>query len=332
MREKLDYSLLLQSETNRPADLFPDIEPADMISENAGVSASELTNIAPSMAESFHSTISLPEGPLIRIRPSRPWALIDFRDVWGHRELFAFLVWRDLKVRYKQTILGAMWVILQPLLMTLVFMIFLGMIVRVPTPNVPYPLFLYAALLPWTYFSNAVASSSYSLVASAHMITKVYFPRLLVPAATVAVRLSDFLIAFVILVGLIVYYGVHPTWSLLLLPVLVAHLTLLAMAVGLSLSAMNVKYRDIGTMIPVLLQLWMFVSPIIYPSTMVPQRWRWLYDLNPLAGIIENFRACLFGLPLNRVSLIISAFVTLALLLYSAHVFRRMEDQFADVV
>lgn len=302
-----------------------------MISGNAGMSTSEST-IASSMPESFHSNISLPEEPLIKIRPSRPWSLIDFRELWAHRELFVFLVWRDLKVRYKQTILGAMWVILQPLLMTVIFMIFLGMIVRVPTPNVPYPLFLYGALLPWTFFSNAVASSSYSLVASAHVITKVYFPRVLVPAATVAVRLSDFLIAFIILVGLIVYYGIQPGWSVLLLPLLVAHLTVLAMAVGMSLSALNVKYRDVGTMVPVMLQLWMFVSPIIYPSTMVPQRWRWLYDLNPLAGIIENFRACLFGLPLNRGGLIISAFVTLALLLYSARVFRKMEDQFADVV
>ncbi len=284
------------------------------------------------MPESFHSTISLPEEPLIKIRPTRRWAMIDFRDIWAHRELFVFLVWRDLKVRYKQTILGALWVILQPLLMTVIFMIFLGMIVRVPTPGVPYPLFLYAALLPWTFFSNAVASSSYSLVASAHVITKVYFPRILVPAATVAVRLSDFLIAFIILVGLIVYYGIHPTWSILLLPVVVAHLTILAMAVGLSLSALNVKYRDVGTVVPVMLQLWMFVSPIIYPSTMVPQRWRWLYDLNPLAGIIENFRLCLFGLPMNRASLLISALVTLALLFHAAHVFRRMEDQFADVV
>ena len=303
-----------------------------MISENAGVSTSELIIIAPSMPESIPSTISLPEEPLIKIRPTRPWSLIDFRDVWSHRELFVFLVWRDLKVRYKQTILGAMWVILQPLLMTVIFMIFLGMIVRVPTPGVPYPLFLYAALLPWTYFSNAVASSSYSLVASAHVITKVYFPRVLVPAAAVAVRLSDFLIAFIILVGLLVYYGIHPTWSILLLPVVVAHLTILAMAVGLLLSALNVKYRDVGTMVPVMLQLWMFVSPIIYPSTMVPARWRWVYDLNPLAGIIENFRSCLFGLPMNRGSLIISAFVTLALLFHAAHVFRRMEDQFADVV
>jgi len=303
-----------------------------MISENPGVSATGLPSRTPISPKRFYSPLSLPEEPVIKIRPSRRWSFIDLHDVWAHRELFLFLVWRDLKVRYKQTVLGALWVILQPLLMTVIFMVFLGMIVRVPSPNVPYPLFLYGALLPWTFFSNSVASSSYSLVANANMITKVYFPRVLVPAAMVAVRLSDFLIAFVILAGLIVYYGVHPTWSLLLLPFLVAHLTILAIAIGLWLSAVNVKYRDIGTMIPVLLQLWMFVSPIIYPSSMVPERWRWAYDLNPLAGIIENFRACLFGLPLNRGSLIVSAFITLVLLCYAAFVFRQMEDEFADVI
>ncbi len=278
------------------------------------------------------SAFILPEEPLIKIRPSRPWSFIDLPDVWAHRELFYFLVWRDLKVRYKQTLLGALWVILQPGLMTLIFMVFLGMIVRVPTPGIPYPLFLYAALLPWTFFSNAVASSSYSLVASAHMITKVYFPRVLVPAAMVTVRLSDFLIAFVILVGLVIYYGIHPSWSVLLLPLLVIHLTLLAIAIGFLLSAVNVKYRDVGTVIPVLLQLWMFASPIVYPSSMVPQRWKMIYDLNPLAGIIENFRASLFGLPVNWISMLISGGITLALLFYSAHVFRQMEDQFADVI
>jgi len=303
-----------------------------MISENPRVSAANLTSKAPPLSEKFHSSLILPEDPLIKIRPTRSWSFIDLRDVWAHRELFYFLVWRDLKVRYKQTLLGALWVILQPGLMTLIFMVFLGLLVRVPTPGVPYPLFLYAALLPWTFFSNAVASSSYSLVASAHMITRVYFPRVMVPAAMVAVRLSDFLIAFVIVVGLIIYYGVHPTWSLLVLPVLVAHLTLLAVAVGLWLAALNVRYRDVGTVIPVLLQLWMFVSPIIYPSSMVPARWRGLYFLNPLAGIIENFRACLLGLPFNRDGLIISACITLALLFYSAHAFRRMEDEFADVI
>lgn len=274
----------------------------------------------------------LPREPVIKIRPSTSWKLLDAREVWAHRELFYFLVWRDLKARYRQTVLGILWVILQPLLMTVVFVVFLGMIVRVSSEGVPYPLFIYSALLPWTFFSNSVSSSSFSLVASAHMITKVYFPRVLLPAAMVAVRLSDFLIAFAILAGLFAYYQIQPTWTLVLLPFLVAHLTVLAIAAGLWLSAVNVKYRDVGTIIPVLLQLWMFVSPIIYPASMVPARWRILYDLNPLAGIIENFRACLFGLPLNRGSWTVSALVTTLLLFCSVHIFHRLEDEFADVV
>ena len=276
--------------------------------------------------------MSLPEEPLIKIRPTRAWSFGDFREIWAHRELFYFLVWRDLKVRYRQTLLGALWVVLQPLLMTLVFVVFLGMIAKVSSPGIPYPLFLYSALLPWTFFSNSVASSSFSLVASAHMITKVYFPRSLVPAAMVTVRLSDFLIAFLILVGLIIYYGVHPTWALLLVPVLIAHLTVLAIGVGLSLAAVNVQYRDVGTITPVMLQLWMFVSPIVYPASTVPARWRWAYDLNPLAGVIENFRASLLGLPLNLKSLLVSAIITTLILCYSALIFHRLEDEFADVI
>ncbi|MFS8086624.1 MAG: ABC transporter permease, partial [Acidobacteriota bacterium] len=211
-----------------------------MTSEKAAVIVSDPTGVSSPMPRSSRSAVVPLDAPLIKIRPRRPWSYLDLRDVWTHRELFYYLVWRDLKVRYKQTVLGASWVILQPLLMTLIFVVFLGMIVRVSTPGVPYPLFLYTALLPWTYFSNAVASSSYSLIASAQMINKVYFPRVLIPAAMVAVRLSDFLIAFVILGGLIIYYGVHPTWSILLLPLLVAQLTLLALGVGLWLSAVNV--------------------------------------------------------------------------------------------
>jgi lipopolysaccharide transport system permease protein len=269
----------------------------------------------------------------VRIRSSRSWTqTIDFKEVWAHRELLYFLVWRDLKVRYKQTLLGASWVILQPLLMTLVFTVFLGKIVRVSSEGVPYPLFLYAGLLPWTFFSNAVASSSHSIIANTHMITKVYFPRLIIPAATVAVRLADFLIASVILIVLMGYYGVPPGRSVLLLPLLVAQLTLLVLALGLCFSALNVRYRDIGTMLPVLLQLWMFVSPIIYPSSLVPEGWKRVYELNPLVGVVENFRASLLGLDLNWSALVTSTLVTLVLLAYSAYTFNRMEDDFADVV
>jgi lipopolysaccharide transport system permease protein len=275
----------------------------------------------------------LPDEPLIKIRPHKSWAILfDLKEVWAHRELFYFLVWRDLKVRYKQTLLGASWVVLQPLLMTLVFTIFLGQLVRVPSADAPYPLFLYAGLLPWTFFANAVAASSHSLIANAHMVTKVYFPRLIIPAATVAVRLADFLIASVLLIVLMIYYGVPLTRGLLLLPLLVAQLTLLALALGLSFSALNVRYRDIGTMLPVLLQLWMFVSPIIYPSSLVPQRWKAVYELNPLAGIIENLRAALLGLEFNRSALVASTLITLALFVYAAYIFNRLEDAFADLV
>lgn len=284
------------------------------------------------MPEGFHSTISLPEEPLIKIRPSRPWSVIDLRDLWLHRELFGFLVWRDLKVRYKQTILGAMWVILQPLLMTLVFTIFLGKLVRVEAGITPYPVFLYAGLLPWTFFSNAVASGSFSLLANSQMITRVYIPRLIIPAAAVTVRLSDFLVASVVLIILMRYYGIPLSWQILLLPVMVLELALLALALSALLSALNVKYRDTGTALPVMLQIWMFASPIVYPRSYVPARWEWAYQINPLTGMIEGFRSAFLGLPINRQGLALSWLITVVLLVFSMFVFRRLEDEFADIV
>jgi homopolymeric O-antigen transport system permease protein len=301
------------------------------MSGKVNLSASHLPD-APAVPEEKHSWVVLPETPLIKIRVGNRWSSIDLREIWAHRELLYFLVWRDLKVRYKQTILGASWVILQPLLMTLVFAVFLGKIARVPSGSVPYVLFLYSGLLPWTFFSNAVSSSSHSLIASAHMITKVYFPRSVVPAAALLVRLSDFLIASVTLIILMLYYSQPFTWAILVAPLLMLHLTLLALGLGLWFSALNVKYRDIGTALPVLLQLWMFASPIIYPSSLVPQQWKWTYDLNPLAGIIEGFRASILGLGFNWRSLMISAAITLTLLVYSTYAFKHLEDEFADVV
>ena len=294
--------------------------------------ASHLSDAPPAVPEEKHSWVVLPETPLIKIRVGHRWSSIDLREIWAHRELLYFLVWRDLKVRYKQTILGASWVILQPLLMTLVFAVFLGKIARVPSGSIPYVLFLYSGLLPWTFFSNAVSSSSHSLIASAHMITKVYFPRSIVPAAALLVRLSDFLIASVTLIILMLYYSQPFTWAILIAPLLMLHLTLLALGLGLWFSALNVKYRDIGTALPVLLQLWMFASPIIYPSSLVPQQWKWTYDLNPLAGIIEGFRASILGFDFNWRSLMISATITLTLLVYSTYAFKHLEDEFADVV
>ncbi len=302
------------------------------ISEKARLNLPHLPAASSSIAEEVYTHVKLPETPSIKIRAGNPGPAIELRELWAHRELLYFLVWRDLKVRYKQTILGASWVILQPVLMTLVFAIFLGKIARVPSGRIPYVLFLYTGLLPWTFFSNAVSSSSHSLIASAQMITKVYFPRAIVPMATVLVRLSDFVIASTILVVLMLYYRQAFTSTILLAPLLMIHLTLLASGLGMWFAALNVKYRDIGTALPVIIQLWMFASPIVYPTSLVAQNWRWAYELNPLVGLIEGFRAVFLGLNLNYRSLAVSGAITLALLVYSTYAFKRLEDEFADVV
>jgi lipopolysaccharide transport system permease protein len=292
----------------------------------------QLDDLANTVAPEIEYQVELPDVPAIRIRAGNKWSAIDLRELWLHRELLYFLVWRDLKVRYKQTILGVSWVILQPVLMTLIFALSLGNIIQIPSEGIPYVLFLYAGLLPWTYFSNAVSTSSHSLIASAHMITKVYFPRSIIPLATILVRLSDFMVASAILIVLMLYYG-HPiSRTVLLVPFLVLHLTLLTLSLGLWFSALNVKYRDVGTVLPVVLQLLMFASPIIYPASLVSPQWRWAYSLNPLAGIVGGFRSALLGTPLDQQALAISAVITLLLLVYATFVFRRMEDQFADIV
>ena len=274
----------------------------------------------------------LPAEPLIKIRAQRAFDLMKLREFWDHRELLYYLVWRELKARYKQTVLGILWVILQPLLMTLVFTVFLGKLVQVQTGNTPYPLFLYAGLLPWTFFSNAVSSGSYSILASSQMITKVYLPRLIIPAAAVTVRLSDFLVASVVLILLMLYYGVQITWQILLLPALIIQLTVLALALSALLASLNVKYRDTGTALPVMLQVWMFASPIVYPRTLVPARWEWAYQVNPMTGLVEGFRSAFLGLPINQQALAISSLITIVLLVISLFVFRRLEDEFADIV
>ncbi|MEP6818524.1 MAG: ABC transporter permease [bacterium] len=298
--------------------------------EKASKTVSQVANDANSSPA--RTAVSLPEEPLIKIRAHRRWAAANLLDLWVHRELLYFLIWRELKARYKQTLLGISWVILQPLLMTIVFTVVLGKLVGVRTGVTPYPLFLYAGLLPWIFFSNAVSNGSQSLVAGSQMITKVYFPRIIIPAAAVGVRLSDFLVASVVLIGLMKYYGIPLGWPLLLAPLLVIHVTLLALALSAWLSALNVRYRDTGTALPVVLQLWMFASPIVYSAELVPARWQWLYELNPMTGIVEGFRSALLGLPFNRSSLIASVVITLALLIGSTFVFGRMEDEFADIV
>lgn len=274
----------------------------------------------------------LPDEPLVIIESNKAWSTLDLRELWAFRELLYFLTWRDVKVRYKQTELGIAWAIIQPLFTMLVFTMFFGRLASVPSDNIPYPIFAYAGLLAWTFFANAITSSGNSLVGSAHLITKVYFPRMIIPAAAIAAGLVDFAIAFIILVLLMVYYGVLVTWNILMFPVVVLLTTLFALGMGMWLSALNVKYRDVRFALPFLVQLWMFVSPVIYPSSFLPARLRWLLSLNPMTGIIEGYRSSLFGRPFNWIALAASAAITLIMLIYSSYSFRRMEKSFADIV
>lgn len=278
------------------------------------------------------SHTDLPERPVIKIRPADARTGVGLGEVWAHRELFYLLVWRDLKVRYKQTFLGSIWVILQPLLLALVFTIFLGRLMRVPSDGIPYSAFAYVGLLAWSFFSNACMGSSYGMISNAHLIKKVYFPRLLIPCAVVVVRLIDFLIASLILMPMLLYQGIAPAWSLLIFPLLVLELTLLSLGFGLLLATLNVRYRDVGTVLPVALQLWMFVSPVVYPLTLVPEQWRGVYALNPLVGIIEGMRVAIFGRELDFYATAVSAGITVSLLVFSVYCFRRAEEKFADVV
>ncbi|HYR75239.1 MAG TPA: ABC transporter permease [Pyrinomonadaceae bacterium] len=277
---------------------------------------------------------SLPDQPVVTIEPSKSWVALNLRDLWNYRELLYFLTWRDVKVRYKQTALGVAWAIIQPLFTMLIFTLFFGKLagIEAQTGGIPYPIFAYAGLLPWMFFSNALTTSGNSLVGSAHLITKVYFPRMMIPGAAVAAGLVDFAIAFVILVILMFYYGVAPAWTALMLPVLVMLTVVLALGMGMWLSALNVKYRDVRFALPFLLQLWMFVSPVIYPSSFLPQKYRWLLMLNPVTGIIEGYRSALFGKPFNWTALGVSTLIGLLLLVYSSYSFKRMERSFADIV
>lgn len=274
----------------------------------------------------------LQKGPLVTIEPEQSWAPINLRDLWVHRELLYFLVWRDLKVRYKQTALGVVWVVIQPLLMTIIFTVFLGQTLRVPSDNVPYPLFAYASLMLWTFFSGAVSISGNSLVGNAQLITKVFFPRFILPVASITARLVDFAVSLSILIGLMIVFRIAITPRLLIVPVLILLLALLALGIGLWTSAVNVKYRDVGIVVPVLIQLWMFCSPVVYPLSVVPQKWRLVYSLNPLVGILVSFRAVVFGSDFDWPALIISVVFTFALLLYAAYAFQNREKTFADII
>lgn len=271
--------------------------------------------------------------PLTVIEPEKGWVSLRLDELWEYRELLLFLAWRDISVRYKQTVLGAAWAIIQPFSTMIVFSLFFGRLAQIPSDGVPYPVFSYAALLPWQYFATAMTISSNSLVGSSNLLSKVYFPRLVIPLASVLPPAIDFAIAFLVLVGMMFYYGITLIWNLLWLPAFLLLALVTALGVGLWLSAMNVQYRDIRYALPFLVQFWMFISPVVYPSSMVPEPWRALYRINPMAGVIEGFRWALLGTDSSLgLETAVSALVALILLISGIFYFRRMERTFADVV
>lgn len=273
-------------------------------------------------------------GPALTvIRPSKGWVSLRLKEVWIYRELLYFLVWRDVKVRYKQTVLGAAWAILQPVMTMAVFSLFFGKLAEMPSDGVPYPIFSYAALVPWTLFAFGLSQGANSLVGSQNLIKKVYFPRLVIPLASVLAGTVDFLLSLIVLVGMMAYFGLVPTMAILWLPLL----TLLALAtslgVALWLSAMNVRFRDVRYVVPFLTQLWLFATPVAYPSSLLSEPWRTIYGLNPMVGVVEGFRWALLGTDTRPGPIIVASVVACALLLVSGlFYFRRMERSFADVV
>jgi lipopolysaccharide transport system permease protein len=270
-------------------------------------------------------------SPVVRRQSRSGWIPVDVGELWRYRELLVFHVLRDIKVRYKQTVLGAAWAILQPLLTMIVFSIFFGRLGGIPSGDVPYPIFAFCALLPWQLFTYALTQSSNSLVENAHTLRKVYFPRLIVPLASVLTGLVDFAIASVVLVGLMLFYGIRPGWAVMTLPLFTLLAIAAALAAGLWLSALNVKYRDVRYTIPFLAQLWLLVTPVAYPSSLVPERWQALYGINPMAGVVDGFRWALLGAAPPRPILLVSMTATALLLMGGLFYFRRMERSFADI-
>jgi lipopolysaccharide transport system permease protein len=283
--------------------------------------------------------------PVTIIQPSQGWISLNLRELWNYRELLYFLTWRDIKVRYKQTVIGAAWAVLQPFFTMVVFSVFFGRLAGIPSDETPYPIFSYAALVPWQFFASGLSQSSNSLVASANLIkldsasAKVYFPRLVIPISAVLSGGLDFVIAFVVLLGMMLVYGIVPTWNILWLPLLLLLALVTSLGVGLWLTAMNVQFRDVRYAVPFLVQAWMFATPIAYPSSLLDEHWRTLYGINPMAGVIEGFRWALLGTdtapgPIILVSALVAIiiFVSLVDLTTGAFYFRRMEKSFADVV
>jgi lipopolysaccharide transport system permease protein len=272
-------------------------------------------------------------APVIRIEPSRGWISLKLDELWDYRELLYFLAWRDIKIRYKQTALGAAWAIIQPFFTMVIFSIFFGNLAGIPSDGVPYPIFSFAALVPWTFFANSLNQSSNSLVSSANLIQKVYFPRLAIPIASVFSGMVDFVLAFIVLLGMMLYYGMLPTINVVWLPAFCLLAFVSSLGVGLWLSAMNVRFRDIRYTVPFVTQFWMFATPIAYPSSLLSEPWRTLYGLNPMVGVIEGFRWGLLGTDTAPGGIIIiSSLMAMAILVSGAFYFRRAEKSFADIV
>jgi lipopolysaccharide transport system permease protein len=271
--------------------------------------------------------------PVVVVQPSKGFFRLNLRPVWEYRELLYFLVWRDIKVRYKQTAIGAIWAVLQPLLTMMIFALIFGRFAKIPSDNVPYPIFAFAGLLPWTYFSQAISRSGMSLVGDANLIRKIYFPRLIIPMSAVVAPVIDFALSFLILIVMMVWYRVTPTWAALMLPLFLSLALLAALGTSLWLSALNVRYRDVGHAIPFLVQFWMYASPIVYPISIIPKAWRPFYNLNPMAGVAEGFRWGLLGKQMPDLQgVAIGAAVVFVLLISGLIFFKRMERTFADVV
>jgi lipopolysaccharide transport system permease protein len=271
--------------------------------------------------------------PFLHIKPQKGWQLIDLKEIKQYRDLFYFLVARDIKVRYKQTVLGGLWAIIQPFFSMVVFTLFFGKIARIPSDGVPYPIFNFTAMVVWTYFARAITGSGSSLIGSANLISKVYFPRIIIPVTPVLAGLLDFSIALIILIGMMFYFHIYPTAMILLIPLLVVLMMLTASGVGTVLAALNAKYRDIGYTTPFLLQLWMFVSPVVYPTSMIPEKYRFIYSLNPLSGVIEGFRSILLGtVPFPTQMVVYSGLFGLIVFIIGVSYFKQVERTFADIL
>jgi lipopolysaccharide transport system permease protein len=271
--------------------------------------------------------------PKTHIEPRQGWVSLRLDELWEYRELLYFFVWRDIKIRYKQTVMGVSWAVIQPFLTMVIFSLFFGRLAGVPSDGIPYPIFSYAALVPWMFFANALTLASNSLVGGADMIKKIYFPRLTLPTAMVLAGILDFVLAFIVLLGMMVFYGIIPTFNAIWLPFLVLLALITSLGVSLWLSALNVQFRDVRYTIPFLTQAWMFATPIAYSSTLIPQPWRTVYGINPMVGVVEGFRWALLGTDTAPGPIVIlSAVVAVGLLVSGAFYFRRLEKSFADVV